>query len=154
MSFCLKLLKNILVDLWDHDSNTDSFFFFNPYFRGDFRLRPQLFKGHIAKKVSEQLFDPRSSDAHLMFFPLQGNRLKTCLELNKPNTKGFKDQVGQILKLHKHQGLESVQKGENRLSRNRKLFERGVCKLMSSGASQQNDSTQVSMQRLYLPSET
>lgn len=49
-----------------------------------------------------------------MLFPLPDKRLKTCLELNKPNTKGFKDQVGQTLKLHKHQGLESAQNGGRR----------------------------------------
>lgn len=80
MAFCLRLLKNIPVDLGDHTSNIDRLVFFNPYFRDNLRLRPQLFQGHIAEKVPEQVFDPRSSDVHLMLFLLQDNRLKTCSE--------------------------------------------------------------------------
>lgn len=87
-----------------------------------------------------------------MLFPLPDNRLKTCLELNKPNTKGFKDQVGQTLKPHKHQGLESAQNGEKRLLRNRQLFQGGVAyKLRSLGAALQNDSIQVKLQRDISP---
>lgn len=78
-----------------------------PYFRGN---SVSTLSRTQYEEVPEQLFDPSSSDAHLVLFPLQGNSLKTCLAFNKPNTKGFKDQVGQILKLHQHQGLESVQK--------------------------------------------
>lgn len=75
-------------------------------------------------KVPEQSFDP-SSDAHLMLFQLPDNRLKTCLELNKPNTKGFRDQVGQTLKPHKHQGLESAQKGGKEIIKKQAIISRG-----------------------------
>lgn len=60
-----------------------------------------------------------------MLFPLPDKRLKTCLELNKPNTKGFKDQVGQTLKLYKHQGLESAQKGGEEITKKQAIISRG-----------------------------